>query len=142
MTGRDGSEHRTSPADGGRVRPAGWSPGAGTLVGAWLAGAAIARLTGASAVILLLAAALVAMGFEVVAGWWSARTAHVRSIVAPAVANVAEPVDLLVALDAPTSARAVERRRVTLLLSDGTVVGGDTSSAAAPMLSTEPPVAQ
>jgi hypothetical protein len=50
-------------ADVGRARPVGWSRGTGTLIGAWIASAAIARLTGATAVILLLAAAVVSMLF-------------------------------------------------------------------------------
>jgi protein-glutamine gamma-glutamyltransferase len=122
MTVLDGSTHRSEPVDVGRVRLAGWSPGTGTLFGAWIASAAIARLTGASAVILLLAAALVAMMFEVVAGWWSARTATVGSVVAPTVANVGDRVELLVTLDAPTTVRSIERRRIRLTLTNGTVV--------------------
>jgi protein-glutamine gamma-glutamyltransferase len=146
MTVLDGSAHRSEPVDVGRVRPAGWSPGTGTLFGAWVASAAIARLTGASAVILLLAAALVAMMFEVVAGWWSARTATVGSVVAPTVANVGDRVELLVTIDAPTTVRSIERRRITLTLTDGTVVsvhdgpttarrtGPDTNAPATPVV--------
>ncbi|HSP29140.1 MAG TPA: transglutaminaseTgpA domain-containing protein [Ilumatobacteraceae bacterium] len=104
------------------VRPSGWSPGTGTMLGAWLASAAIARLTGAAAVILLLATARVAMVFEIVAGWRSTRSAPVRSVVAPTIANVGEAVELLVGLDAPTSTRAIEHRRITVTLTDGTVV--------------------
>jgi transglutaminase-like putative cysteine protease len=118
----DGPPARPAPTGAQRIRPSGWSPGTGTLVGAWLASAAIARLTGAAAVILLLAAALVAMAFEIVAGWWTVRSVDVRSVVAPSVANVGEHVELFVGLDAPTSRRAVERRRITVSLTDGTVV--------------------
>jgi protein-glutamine gamma-glutamyltransferase len=133
MTVLDGSAHRSQPVGVGSVRPAGWSPGTGTLFGAWLASAAIARLTGASAVILLLAAALVAMTFEIVAGWWSARTADVRSVVAPTVANVGELVELFVTVEGSTAARSVERRRITLMTTDGTVVSvHDTSTTARP----------
>jgi hypothetical protein len=122
MTVPHGSVDRSEPVGVGRVRPAGWSPGTGTLFGAWIASAAIARLTGASAVILLLAAGLVAMTFEVVAGWRSARTTEVADVVAPTVANVGEGIELLVTIDAPTTVRSIERRRIALALPDGTVV--------------------
>jgi protein-glutamine gamma-glutamyltransferase len=122
MTVPDGSVDRSEPVGVGRVRPAGWSPGTGTLFGAWIASAAIARLTGASAVILLLAAGLVAMSFEVVAGWRSARTTGVADVVAPTVANVGEGIELLVTIDAPTTVRSIERRRIAVALPDGTVV--------------------
>ncbi len=115
----------------GRVRPAGWSPGAGTLVGAWIISAAIARLTGATAVILLLAAGFVALVFEILAGWMRTRSVRVRSIVTPAVANVGEHLHVVVTTDAPDTPRATERRRVTLARTDGTVISTSAGDDAA-----------
>ena len=114
----------------GGLRPAGWSPGTSTLLAAWVASAAIARLTGASAVILLLAAAVIAFVFELVGGWWAARSVRVDSATTPAVVTVDEPCRLVVALDAPSTARAVERRRMSLVLVDGTSIPVDDDAAA------------
>ncbi len=114
----------------GRVRPAGWSPGTSTLLGAWIAGAAIARLTGASAVILVLAAAVAATGFEAVAGWWAARTVRVDSATTPPVVTVGESCRLLIGIDSAGNARARERRRISLVLADGSMVGVDDTAAA------------
>lgn len=143
MTVLDGSAPRSEPVVAGRVLPAGWSPGTGTLVGAWVASAAIARLTGASAVILLLAAALAAMTFEILAGWRSARLADVRSVVAPTVANVGDCIDLLVTIDASSTARSIQRRRITVTSTDGTVVsvrdGSTTARRTGPDTNTPTP---
>ena len=109
----------------GRLRPAGWSPGTSTLLAAWVAGAAIARLTGASAVILLLTFGAIACTFEIVSGWWAARSVHVDSVTAPPVVTIGESCRLLVALDTPGGARAVERRRVSVVLDDGSTVSVD-----------------
>ena len=119
----DAAGARSVPAHDARVRPSGWSPGTGSLLGAWLASAAIARLTGATAVILILAAAVVSAVFEMVAGWWSARSVHVRSAVAPDVATVGDDLAVLVTIDGPTSPRAIERRRITFTRPDGAIVG-------------------
>ncbi len=121
MVTTDRSAH-PSPRDTARIRLTGWSPGTGSLLGAWLASAAIARLTGATAVILMLAATLVAMVFEIAAGWWSARSVHVGSALAPDVVTVGDRFTVLISIDGPTSARAIERRRVTLTTADGTIV--------------------
>ncbi len=121
MVTTDGSAH-PSPRDTARIRLTGWSPGTGSLLGAWLASAAIARLTGATAVILMLAATLVAMVFEIAAGWSSARSVHAGAALAPDVVTVGDRFTVLIAIDGPTSARAIERRRVTLSTADGTIV--------------------
>ncbi len=118
----DAADARSSAADA-RVRPSGWAAGTGSLLGVWLASAAIARLTGATAVILILAAAVVSAVFEIIAGWWSARSVHVRSAIAPDVATVGDDVAVLVTIDGPRSPRAIERRRITLTRPDGAIVG-------------------
>jgi transglutaminase-like putative cysteine protease len=123
----DAADAPTSPVPDARVRPSGWSPGTGSLLGAWLASAAIARLTGATAVIMILATALVAAVFEVVAGWWSARAVCVRSAVAPNITTVGDDLAVLITVDGRASPRAIERRRITLTRPDGAVVGIATS---------------
>jgi protein-glutamine gamma-glutamyltransferase len=67
-------------SSGGRCRPAGFSRGASSLVFAGLLSAAIALLTGAVAVIVLLVGLLVAFGAGVLAGWWTVRHADVDAV--------------------------------------------------------------
>jgi transglutaminase-like putative cysteine protease len=126
----DGPAPRPSPTSSERVRPSGWSPGTGSLVGAWLASAAIARLTGAPAVILLLGVTLVAAAFEVVAGWWSARSVDVRSALVPSVADVGDRFTARLTIAWPPSLRSNERRRLTIAHTDGTAVSITEESAA------------
>ena len=109
-----------------RVRPVGWSPGTGILVGAWIGSAAIARLTGATAVILLLAATLVGFVFEIATGWWATRSIRIDSVIAPRVITVDEHCRLLVSIDGRRSAFATERRRIVVLQPDGTTATVDT----------------
>lgn len=84
------------------------------LVSAWLVGAAIARLTGATAVILILAATAVAFLFEVAVGWSVGRRTSIRSIVGPHVVTVEETCTLLVHLDRPMTRRMAERCRLAV----------------------------
>ena len=120
---------RPTRPDDGRVRPAGWAPGTGVMIGAWIASAAIARLTGATAVILLLAAALVAFTFEIVAGWWVARSARVTNVVAPSVVTVDEPCRLVVDVTVAKNGRFDERARIKLTTVDGAAVGHESDVA-------------
>ena len=113
----------------GRVRPTGWSPGTGIMLGAWIASAAIARLTGATAVILLLAATLVAFAFEIVAGWWVTRSARVTAVVAPSVVTVGEPCRVLVSVTAPVDGYFGGRGRIRLATIDGAAVSIDGDAA-------------
>ncbi len=64
----------------GRVRLAGLSSGALSFLGAWMVGAAIARLTGAAAVLLLLAATLVGFSAAIVSGRRSLRSISVTDL--------------------------------------------------------------
>ena len=112
-----------APGAAALPRPAGWSPGTGSLVGAWFASAAIGRLTGATAVILILATAVVAALFEIIAGWRAARAVHVRSAIASDVATVGDDLAVQLTIDGPGSARAGERRRITIAGPDERVVG-------------------
>ena len=74
-----------------RRRPAGLSPGTLSLIGAWVVGLAIARLTGAAAVVLLLVATIVGFIGLASAGWWRLRSVEVFGVAAPGVATVDEP---------------------------------------------------
>ena len=78
--------------------------------------------------ILLLAAGAIGFGFEILSGWWAARSVHVDSATTPPVVTVGESCRLFVALDAPASARAVERRRVSVVLGDGSTVSVDDAA--------------
>ncbi len=144
MSTLDRSEPRSSTrpesarVDSARVRPVGWSPGTGILIGAWIGSAAIARLTGATAVILLLAATLVGFVFEIAAGWWATRSVRVDSVIAPRVVTVDEHCRLVISIDGRRPAFATERRRIVVLQPDGTTatvdterVGSDDAMAAA-----------
>ncbi len=61
-----------------RARPDSLAPGALAFVAAWGVGLAIARLTGAAAVVLLLVASLVALLGVAFAGWWRLRHVSVN----------------------------------------------------------------
>jgi len=76
------------------VFPVGLSPGGFTFVGAWLVGLAIARLTGAAAVILLLAAGVVGFACAALSGWLAVRRVSISSIVAPQVSTAGTSTDL------------------------------------------------
>jgi len=131
MSALDRSEsHASSRAsirpESARVKPIGWSPGTGILIGAWIGSAAIARLTGATAVILLLAITVVGFVFEIAAGWWAARSVRVDSVIAPRLVTVDEHCRLLISIDSRRSAFAPERRRIVVLQPDGTSATVDT----------------
>jgi len=116
----------TARLETARVRPVGWSPGTGILIGAWIGSAAIARLTGATAVILLLAATLVGFVFEIATGWWATRSIRVDSVIAPREVTVDEHCRLLISIDGRRSTFATERRRIVVLQPDGTIATVDT----------------
>jgi Transglutaminase-like superfamily/TgpA N-terminal domain len=79
--------HRTGPGpDGVTVRrPFGLSAGTVGLVLAWLGGAAIVQLTGAVAVLIMLAVGLAAATVAVAAGWWALARPDLAQVRAPAV---------------------------------------------------------
>ncbi|MFK7919935.1 MAG: transglutaminaseTgpA domain-containing protein [Ilumatobacter sp.] len=101
-------DDRPAPSDNGsdsdttrattwrRLRPAGVSPGSLAFVAAWIVGLAIARLTGAAAVVLLLVAALVAMFGGFVAGRWRLRSVDITGITAPTAGTTGDDVTLLI----------------------------------------------
>lgn len=79
-----------------RIALLGTSPGVGGLVLAWLGGVAIVRLTGATPVVLILAAGAVLGIAALVSGWWAARR-HVGGVRLPSTATVGldTPIDVL-----------------------------------------------
>ena len=91
------SEERAARA---KLRPAGLSPGAASFIGAWIVGLAIARLTGATAVILLLVAGLVGIGCALLGGWLNIRGASVTVVNAPDAATVDSATRLTIELHA------------------------------------------
>jgi protein-glutamine gamma-glutamyltransferase len=66
-----------------RSRPVGASAGTVGLVLGWLGGAAIARLTGATAVVIVLVAGLVWFFAAALSGWWSLRRIEVGAVAIP-----------------------------------------------------------
>ncbi|MEP6297273.1 MAG: DUF3488 domain-containing protein, partial [Ilumatobacter sp.] len=82
--------------DRGRCRPAALAPGSLAFLGAWGVGLAIARLTGAAAVVLLLVAGAVALLGSVVAGWWRLRRVSVDAVSVARTATVGDDLILTV----------------------------------------------
>lgn len=80
------------------MRPVGLARGAWAFGAAWLIGAAIALLTGASAVVILLVAGLVAAASAAATGAVALRGAQVRDVTLPATATVGEACDVTVEL--------------------------------------------
>ena len=64
----------------GLTRPTGLSPGAFALVAAWTVALAIARLTGAAAVVIVLGAGFVGMVWAAAAGWFRLRSFELREL--------------------------------------------------------------
>ena len=89
-----------------RRRPAGRSPGTGAFIGAWAVGVAIARLTGAAAVVLLLVGALVGFVGLAIAGWWRLRSVEIVGITAPRVTTVGDPTAVIIDHHDPSTSRA------------------------------------
>ena len=86
-----GRGSRTAP-----LRPAGPARGAWAFAAAWVVGVAIALLTGASSVVILLMAGLVAMAAGFVAAPLRLRRAGVVGVELPAVATTGEPLTAVV----------------------------------------------
>ncbi len=114
VSARSAFAHERAAPTTGRVRFAGLSTGALSFVGAWMVGAAIARLTGAAAVLLLLAATLVAFGAAFVSGRRSLRSISVRGLAVAPLTTVATETAVLLQVS-----RAPVHRDGILRLSDG-----------------------
>lgn len=63
---------------------------------AWLVALAVARLTGAAAVVLLLVASIVGFIASAIAGWWRLRSVDVVAIAAPELATVGDKIAIAV----------------------------------------------
>lgn len=120
----DSSEHDAAnvPAPRfGRRRPCGLAPGGGALIAAWLVGVAIARLTGAAAVVLLLVVGAVTLGASAISGWIRLRSLTGIEVSAPRLVTVGESFELRI--DHVDS--AVSRTPVTAIISP---IGTDDST--------------
>ena len=82
-------------------RPVGLSGGAVGLLFAWLGGAAIARLTGATPVVLVLAAGVVLFAFAAVGGAITLRGTSVHSVLMPPSSTQGDPIAVEIAVRAP-----------------------------------------
>ena len=112
--------HRSGPgSDGVTVRrPFGLSAGTVGLVLAWLGGAAIVQLTGALAVLIMLAVGLAAATVAVVSGWWALARVDVGPVRSPALVTQGEAFPI----EFPVSSRRrlwVEVRRGSEVVASG-----------------------
>lgn len=110
----------------GRLRPDSLAPGALAFLGAWGVGLAIARLTGAAAVVLMLVAAIVVLFGAALAGWWRVRAVTVTRVTTSGTATVGD--DVIVAIDHVDTSRSSSAPQIEVL---GTITdldpGGSTS---------------
>ncbi len=115
-----------------RLRPIALAPGTGGFVLAWVGGLLIARLTGASAVLLVLAALLAAFVCAVLDARRQTRGVEVVAVTAPALVDVGVDTTCAVTLRRRASSRSPVRLRVTSTsTATGPVVGTCTISAGA-----------
>ncbi|MGB3734981.1 MAG: transglutaminaseTgpA domain-containing protein [Ilumatobacter sp.] len=104
----------------GRIRPDALAPGALAFVAAWGVGLAIARLTGAAAVVLLLVATLVAMAGIAFAGRWRLRRVSIHRLTMNRTTTVGD--ELTLSIDHVDSSRASSALQAEVL---GAVVALD-----------------
>jgi uncharacterized protein (DUF58 family) len=95
------------------TRPVGLSPGAGALVAAWVVAGMIARLTGTPVVIAMMAALLVTIVVEALAGWSNARRIRVVSVAGPPVTTIDSSAQLRVTVAGPDTRRSGRLRLST-----------------------------
>lgn len=93
-------------ADVGRIRPAGLARGSLAFVAAWAVGLAIARLTGAAAVVLLLVATVVAFLGAALAGWWRLRRLTITDLTTGSVTVVGDTLTVSVTSLDPSLSRS------------------------------------
>ena len=90
----------------GRARPGGLTPGGFAFFGSWAVGFAVARLTGAAAVVLLLVVGFVGLIAASLAGWWRLRAITSLAGSGPSRADVDTEVSIRVTLDDQSAGRA------------------------------------
>ncbi|BAN03664.1 transglutaminaseTgpA domain-containing protein [Ilumatobacter coccineus] len=90
----------------GRRRPGGLAPGAGAFIGAWLVGVAIARLTGAAAVVLLLVVTAVALAASMLSGWVRLRSIGTIDVTTPTLVTTDDVFDLRIRHDDDAPSRS------------------------------------
>lgn len=106
-------------------RPAGLARGAAALGIAWMIAAMIALLTGAAAVVIILAVGLVAFVASALDGWWSVRTSAEPSVTAPSIAEAGSEMEWHLH-SAATRQVYVEIRVESQLVAGGWVRRGET----------------
>ncbi len=84
-----------------RTQPVGLSAGSVGLTLAWLGGAAIARLTGATPVVIMLAVMAMAAIVATAESLWSLRRVHVDNITLPAMSTQGETIPLVIDIRSP-----------------------------------------
>ena len=92
---------RTPATSVGLTRPVGAAAGSLALVGAWAAAYFVARMTGAVAVTLVLAALVVGAAGSLVAGWWRLHRGSTVTVQAPPQATSGDAVTLSVEMGRP-----------------------------------------
>ena len=112
---------RAGPVTRSRSRPVAWSPGTVALAAAWVAAGAVARLTGAPAVIAVMVALAVGAVLDAITGWLVVRQPVVHGIVGPDVVDV--DVEARIAIDIALPAARRVRRLVVVDVTTGEVVG-------------------
>lgn len=105
-----------------RARPDGCAPGVAGLALAWLGGVAIARLTGATAVVICLAVLASAAVVAGLGGWLTVRRAEVTGVALPSESTAGTPVAMVV---------DVASTRDQAVWLDVRVVGGDAGRTVA-----------
>jgi len=116
----------TGPVTGTVVRPVGLSRGAASFAIAWLIGGAIAMLTGAGAVLILLAVGLVAGVAAVPAGRLALRRTHIDAVTTTDLAEAGEALTWQVHATAPPGVH-VELQVDGEIVADGWLGGGATT---------------
>ncbi len=106
----------TGPPSVGRARPYALAPGTPFFVLTWSVGVGVARLTGAAAVVLVLATCAAGLLVALVEGWRAARCPHIAAVTVPALVTAGDAAT--VSLDVRVGARRRPPRTCRLVITD------------------------